>query len=94
MHLFLVHCGYYERNVGNGIYESHTNFFVVAEDWKEAKTKIKQNLNFMEKHMHVDGVQKIEVVEGFKVHLTKEPKLENQTQIESLGYEDIKKLTS
>ena len=41
MKLFLVHTGYYDHNISNGFYESHTNYFVVAEDIKEAKTKIK-----------------------------------------------------
>ena len=41
MKLFLVHTGYYDNNISNGFYESHTNYFVVAEDIKEAKTKIK-----------------------------------------------------
>ena len=37
MKLFLVHTGYYDNNISNGFYESHTNYFVVAKDIKQAK---------------------------------------------------------
>ena len=30
MKLFLVHTGYYDNDISNGFYESHTNYFVVG----------------------------------------------------------------
>lgn len=42
MKLFLVHAGFYDANVSGGFYESHTNYFVVAKDVKEAKSRAKE----------------------------------------------------
>ena len=39
MKLYMVHVGYYDLENGEGIYESHKNFFVAAQDAKEAKAK-------------------------------------------------------
>ena len=50
MKLYLIHAGFYDENIYNGIYESHTNYFVAAKDLKEAKSneknkfKIKKNV--------------------------------------------------
>ena len=35
----MVHVGYYDPSVGEGIYEHHMNFFIVAENPKQAKKK-------------------------------------------------------
>ena len=32
MKLYLVHAGFYDDNVSSGFYESHTNYFVVADN--------------------------------------------------------------
>ena len=60
MKLFLVHTGYYDNNISNGFYESHTNYFVVADDIKKAKTKIKGIDEFKHKKMHIDGILEIQ----------------------------------
>ena len=39
MKLYLVHAGFYDDDVSGGFYESHTNYFVAAEDVKKAKKK-------------------------------------------------------
>ena len=39
MKLFLAHCGFYDKDISGGFYESHTNYFIVASDVKEAKKK-------------------------------------------------------
>ena len=31
MKLFMVHVGFYDEEVGEGIYESHMNFFVACQ---------------------------------------------------------------
>ena len=36
MKLFLVHTGFYDNTTSNGFYESHTNYFVVANNEKGA----------------------------------------------------------
>ena len=41
MKLFLVRAGFYDEKVSGGFYESHTNYFIVAEGVKEAKKKAK-----------------------------------------------------
>ena len=40
MKLFMVHVGFYDDEVGEGIYESHINIFVAAGNPKSAKKKI------------------------------------------------------
>ena len=40
MNLYMVHVGYYDPSVGEGIYEHHMNFFIVAENPKQAKKKV------------------------------------------------------
>ena len=42
MKLFLTHCGFYDKDVSGGFYESHTNYFVVAPNVKEVKTRTKE----------------------------------------------------
>ena len=39
MKLFMVHVGFYDEETGEGIYESHVNFFVAAGNAKSAKKK-------------------------------------------------------
>ena len=75
MKLFLVHTGYYDNDISNGFYESHTNYFVVAEDIKEAKTKIKSIEEFKHKKMHIDGILEIQNIGDYSItvsytHLT------------------------
>lgn len=68
MYLFLVHLGYYD-SLSAGVFESHTNLFVVALDWEDARAKAKALPLVIEKRMHIDGLQKIEKVDGFEIHL-------------------------
>ena len=42
MKLFMVHVGYYDKSIGEGLYETHLNYFVAAEDAKDAKNKALQ----------------------------------------------------
>jgi hypothetical protein len=63
MNLFLVHCGYYDPEIGDGLFENHYNFFVVAEIVEKAKLQAKSNPLFRPKI----GLQKIEVVLGYRL---------------------------
>ena len=56
MKLFLLHCGYYDREVGSGIFEAHVDLFVAAEDFTSARAVVKALPEFKAKQMHVDGV--------------------------------------
>ena len=91
MKLFLVHVGFYDKNVSDGFYESHTNYFIVAEDVKEAKKKAKEIHEYKKKKMHIDGIREIESVDGYKVVLER-----NEKRVQDSGnnysYDDVKKM--
>ena len=91
MRLFLVHAGFYDGNVSGGFYESHTNYFVVAQDVKDAKSKAKEIPEYKDKKMHIDGIKEIDVVDGYKIILQK-----NEDGTLSAGskcsYDDVKKI--
>ena len=52
MKLFMVHVGFYDRSIGEGLYETHVNYFIAAENAKEAKTKAHslERYNFSKDH--------------------------------------------
>lgn len=89
MKLYLVHCGFYDNEVCDGLYESHVNFFVSAESFEEARAKAKALPEFQAKRMHVDGLQEIQAVSGFKVHLEHDLSLDGQTQIINFKHRDL-----
>ena len=66
MKLYLVHAGFYDENISGGFYESHTNYFIVASDVKEAKLKAKKIPEYKKKKMHIDGIKVIEKVENYR----------------------------
>lgn len=74
--LFIVHLGYYD-DLSNGVYESHTNIFVVAQDFEEAKVKAKGLTVFQTNKMHIDGIQMVEAVDGYLIQLTKNPTIQS-----------------
>ena len=67
--LFLIHCGFYDRKISKGIYEFHVDVPVVAESVEAAKAAIRQNAEFREHAMHIDGIREIKGVDGFEVVL-------------------------
>jgi len=91
MKLFMVHVGYYDLNTGEGIYESHLNFFVAAEDAKDAKTKTFAIPEFKEKKMHIDGIKEITRVQNYNVELV-EGEVKEEEKEEVLGYDESKEL--
>lgn len=56
MKLYMVHVGFYDVEVGEGIYESHMNFFIAASNAKSAKKKTFNLEQFKNKKMHIDGI--------------------------------------
>ncbi len=87
MHLFLVHLGYYD-DLSAGVFESHTNLFVVADDWEDARAKAKALPVVVEKRMHIDGLQKIEKVDGYRISLQEEA---GENQINSFHFRELGK---
>ena len=91
MKLFLVHVGFYDEKVSGGFYESHTNYFIVAEGVKEAKKKAKEIPEYKEKKMHIDGIKELDAVNGYKIVLEK-----NEDDSQDVGskysYDDVKKI--
>ena len=71
MKLFQVHTGFYDPNNSDGFYEGHTNIFVCAKDEKEAREKVKEKEEYKKFKMHIDGVQEIDTIEGYKIKLVK-----------------------
>lgn len=90
MKLYLVHCGFYDQTLADGIYESHTNFFVAANSFEDARVRVKEVEEFKERKMHVDGVQEINVVNGHRVNLSRDSTLgESETQVVSSRHRDL-----
>ena len=91
MKLFLVHAGFYDKNVSDGFYESHTNYIIAADDVKEAKKKAKEIHEYKKKKMHIDGIREIDSVDGYKVVLER-----NEKRVQDSGnnysYDDVKKM--
>jgi hypothetical protein len=67
--LYLVHCGFYDCDIAEGIFESHVNIFTVACSFEEARSNAKRHQIFRSKRMHVDGIQQIVAVQGWTVAL-------------------------
>ena len=92
MKLYLVHCGFYDPTLADGIYESHTNFFVAAISFEDARTRAKESPGFRERKMHVDGLQEINRVNGHLVTLIRNLELnETESQITSSRHRDLAK---
>ncbi len=89
MKLFLVHCGFYDLEVGDGLYESHVNFFVAAESPEEARRLAKQRPEAKLKRMHVDGLQEIRAVGGHRVRLEPDAALEKPDELVVIRHRDL-----
>tara|TARA_Y100000996_G_C22522291_1_gene642959 strand:+ start:1168 stop:1446 length:279 start_codon:yes stop_codon:yes gene_type:complete len=79
MKLYLIHTGYYDKNIGDGFYEQHTNILIAAKNAYSAREKIKQNKEYLNKKMHIDGIQEIETVNGYDIQLSKSNEQEKVT---------------
>jgi hypothetical protein len=91
MRVFLVHCGFYDADVCDGLYESHVNFFVAANDFDEAKLMAKQIPEFKSKRMHVDGLQEISAVSGYRISLTADSGLSGGSIILNYKHRELSK---
>lgn len=88
MKLFLVHLGYYDT-LSNGVFESHTNRFILAENEDDARAKMKASDFFIANKMHIDGLQCIEAVEGHKIALVADGALNGETIVSSYHFRGL-----
>ncbi len=89
MKLYLVHCGFYDMSVCDGLYEGHANYFVVAANKEEARLKAKAMDVYKERRMHIDGLQEIQAVEGHQVVLQPNPALAGQTIVINTKHNEL-----
>lgn len=68
MKLFLVHTGFTD-DIHGGVYEYHSNFFIVAKDASDAKAKVNLKSEFIQKKMHIDSIQELDMIDGYKVNM-------------------------
>lgn len=87
--LFLVHLGYYDPELSNGVYESHINLFFIGISFEDVRDKVKLD-NLVQNHkMHIDGIQLIEKVNGHKITIDK--KEGNATEIMNHNFRELSK---
>tara|TARA_X000000368_G_scaffold417525_1_gene414163 strand:+ start:1909 stop:2187 length:279 start_codon:yes stop_codon:yes gene_type:complete len=89
--LYLIHAGFYDNNVSSGFYESHTNYFVVADNVKSAKSKARSIKEYKDKKMHIDGIMEVREVDGYNINLLP-MKDENESGIKKYSYDEVKKI--
>ena len=89
MKLYLIHVGFYDPDIMEGLYEQHANYFVVAENVVDAKKKARKNTIYKKKKMHIDGIQELKIIDGYRINLIRDD-LSNDTV--NYGYEDVKTL--
>jgi hypothetical protein len=77
MNLYIIHCGFYDEEISEGIYEFHVNFPVVAESVETAKLQIRKNQMFTKKKMHIDGIRELKTVGSYQVQLSPTVEKEN-----------------
>ena len=89
MKLYLIHIGFYDPELMDGLYEQHGNIFVVADNVKEAKILVRKNPIFKHKKMHIDGIKEVNTVDGYQVTLVKDT---GNNKSVSYSYDEVKKL--
>ena len=89
MKLYMIHVGFYDIALMDGLYEQHGNYFVAADTAKDAKIHVSENPTFKHKKMHIDGIKELNTVDGYQVTLVKDPG--NNSSV-SYSYDEVKKL--
>ena len=56
---------------------------------KEAKSRAKMNQVFQNKNMHIDSIQELNLVDGYRVNLVKET---GAKETVNYSYDEVKKL--
>lgn len=89
MNLYFIHCGYYDEEISEGIYEFHVNIPVAAETLEEAKRKVRLEPSFAKKKMHIDGIQEVKTVSGYRIDLILDTHRDERTQITNHLHRDL-----
>ena len=89
MKLYLIHVGFYDTEIMDGLYEQHSNYFVVAENVKDAKKKARKNSTYKKKKMHIDGIQELNIIDGYSIKLVASNSTDNSV---IYGYDKVKTL--
>ena len=89
MKLYLIHCGFYDLDLCEGIYESHVNLLVAANTFEEAKLRVRENKDFRAKKMHIDGLQEVALVNGYEVTLVHNSSHNGQTVLVGNCHRDL-----
>jgi uncharacterized radical SAM superfamily protein len=85
MKLYIAHVGFYEEEIG--IYEIHSNLFVVAEDIIKAQDLITAKEIYKKKKMHIDGIEKLLIIDGYEINAIKSNSL---TKNKTYSHDDLK----
>lgn len=88
MKLYFIHCGFYDEEISDGIYEFHVNIPVIAANVEDAKKKVRVVPQFAAKKMHIDGIQEIESVEGYTITFTKNASAD-ESKINNIRHRDL-----
>ena len=72
MKLYIAHVGFSDHELG--IHELHSNIFVVAADVNSAKEAVKNKEIYIRKKMHIDGIEELCQIDGYKIILEKSDK--------------------
>lgn len=86
--LYLIHLGYFDEELSQQVFESHTNIFLVADDIKQALAEARKLSIVTKYNMHVDGIQEINVINGYKILTEKAPYL-TPDKITSYNYDEL-----
>ena len=89
MKLYLIHVGFYDPDLMEGLYEQHTNYFVAAENVKDAKKKARVNSIYKTKKMHIDGIQELNIIDGYRINLIWDDSSDDTV---NYSYDDVKTL--
>ena len=89
MKLYLIHVGFYDSNLMKGLYEQHANYFVVAENVTDAKKKARKNSIYIKKKMHIDGIQELNIIDGYRINLIWDDSSDDTV---NYSYDDVKTL--
>jgi len=87
MKLYLVHVGFYDPSIMEGLYEQHANFFVVAENVTDAKKNARENSMYKKKKMHIDGIQELNIIDGYRINLIWDDASDDTV---NYSYDDVK----
>ena len=89
MKLYLIHVGFYDPDIMEGLYEQHVNYFVVAENVVDAKKKARENTMYKKKKMHIDGIQELNIIDGYRINLIWDDSSDDKV---NYSYDDVKNL--